>query len=420
MPSDAIAETAGTGPTIAGAGTEPLRRGTVLHTRVATETGGGPDKTILNSPRYLQPFGFPTSCAYLCPPGDPGTEVLRDRAESLSAVLEVVPDRGAWDLSVVGKLLTICRRENVTVWHAHDYKTNALGLLLRPFHPMTLVTTVHGWVRHTKRTPLYYWIDRRCLPYYDHVFAVSPDLLETARRAGVSEARSSHLPNAIDTDQFRPPEDKAAAKIRLGRSPDRPLVGAVGRFSAEKDFGRLIDAASRLLDDGLDFDLVILGDGDEREALLDRVAASPRRDRIDLPGFVAETRPYYEAMDLFVLSSLREGLPNVVLEAMATGVHVVATNVAGVPDLIRDGSTGLLVPPGDTDALAASMALSLNSAETSARHAAAARRDIETRFSFAERMRQIRSVYDRLIDPDVSAEAVEASPPRATHSHGKA
>ena len=65
---------------------------------------------------------------------------------------------------MVPRLLDICRRERVTIWHGHDYKSNLLGLLLRRFWPMRLVTTVHGWVHHTARTPLYYAIDRWCLP----------------------------------------------------------------------------------------------------------------------------------------------------------------------------------------------------------------------------------------------------------------
>jgi hypothetical protein len=96
------------------------------------------------------------------PPGDPGFEQLRKKAQQWQARLLSVPDRGFWDLGVIGKLLDLCRRERVAIWHGHDYKSNALGLLLRRFWRMRLVTTVHGWVHHTRRTPLYYWLDRLC------------------------------------------------------------------------------------------------------------------------------------------------------------------------------------------------------------------------------------------------------------------
>ena len=116
----------------------------VLETRVVNGTGGGPDKTILNTPRFLAGTGYPTLCAYMHPPGDPGFETLRKKAEQWQAPLFSIPDRGFWDWRVIGKLLEVCRRERVAIWHGHDYKSNALGLLLRRFWPMRLVTTVHG------------------------------------------------------------------------------------------------------------------------------------------------------------------------------------------------------------------------------------------------------------------------------------
>src|SRR5262249_44155089 len=144
----------------------------VLDARVVSGTGGGPDKTILNSPRYLAPAGYRMLCAYMRPPGDPGFEQLRAKAQRWGAPLVEIDDRGPWDWRVPAELLPVCRRERVQVWHGHDYKSNALGLLLARFWPMRLVTTVHGWVKHTRRTPLYYRIDRLCLRHYEAVICV--------------------------------------------------------------------------------------------------------------------------------------------------------------------------------------------------------------------------------------------------------
>src|SRR5262249_40427185 len=157
----------------------------VLDARVVTGSGGGPDKTILNSPRFLEPLGYRMICAYMHPPNDPGFDVLRKKAEQYRAPLISIPDRGAWDWRVITEALAVGKREKVTVWHGHDYKTNALGLLLKRFWPMRLVTTVHGWVQHTRRTPLYYRIDQLCLPRYERVICVSDDLLEACLAVGV-------------------------------------------------------------------------------------------------------------------------------------------------------------------------------------------------------------------------------------------
>lgn len=369
----------------------------MLHVRVVSGAGGGPEKTILNSPRFFAARGYTGACAYLHAPSDPGMAVLAGKAEALAAQFIPIEDRGTLDTRVVARLVDVCRRENVAIWHAHDYKTNLLGLIVRRFHPMRLVTTVHGWVEHTWKTPLYYWIDRRCLPRYERVICVSPDLYEACLACGVDRGRAVLIENAIDLDQFTRRHTPREAKELLSLAPDRPLVGAVGRLSAEKGFDRLIEAADRLMSEGLDFSLVIIGDGNERAALEAQIARLGRTDRIRLAGYAADVSRWFEAMDVFVLSSLREGLPNVVLEAMALETPLVATRIAGVPRLVSDGENGLLVEPDDVPALAAAMRRMLVDLTLASTLAAAARRTIERSYSFSVRMDKVCRVYDEML-----------------------
>jgi glycosyltransferase involved in cell wall biosynthesis len=373
----------------------------VLDTRVVAGSGGGPDKTILNSPRFLTGAGYRMLCAYMHPPGDPGFEQLRARAEALQTPLFSVHDRGPWDGSVVAGLLQICRRERVRIWHGHDYKSNALGLLLRRFWPMRLVTTLHGWVTQTRRTPLYYKIDELCLPRYEAVVCVSPDLHEHGLACGVPAERCVLIENGIDLSQYVRRLTSGDAKRRLGLAPGRLVLGAVGRLSPEKGFDRLIRSAQHLLHQGRDVELVIAGDGDDRprlEGLIDELGVG---DRVHLLGFCADPRPVYEALDVFVLSSLREGLPNVLLEAMALDVPVVATRIAGIPRLIQDGDNGVLVAADDSEPLTRALASLLGDADRRTQLGRAGRRTVEERYSFARRMQKIAELYDRLLDRSV-------------------
>src|SRR5262245_1913955 len=376
----------------------PSSQAVVLETRVVSGSGGGPDKTILNSPRHLWSAGYRTVCAYMHPPGDAGWAALKAKADHWQAPLLSVHDRGPWDWRVVTRLLAICRRERVTIWHGHDYKSNVLGLLLRRFWPMRLVTTVHGWVRHTRRTPLYYRVDEMCLPRYEAVICVSDDLRDRCLEIGVPRERCVLIENAIDTDEFARRSDAAEAKRRLGVPPGRLLIAAVGRLSAEKGFDLLIRAAARLFASGLDAQVMIAGDGDAGPELQSLAAELGMTDRVRFLGYLSDPRPLYEAADLFALSSLREGLPNVVLEAMALGVPVVATRIAGVPRLIRDGQTGVLVEPGSVDALAMGLARVLGDADGRADMASAGRRTVVDDYSFVARMRKVRAVYDDLLN----------------------
>jgi glycosyltransferase involved in cell wall biosynthesis len=369
----------------------------VLDARVVVGTGGGPEKTILNSPRFLEPSGYRNLCAYLHAPADPGAAVLRQRAADRGAPFVSVPDRGPWDWRVPLDLLSLCRRERVAVWHGHDYKTNALGLLLWRFWKMRLVTTLHGWVHHTGRTPLYYAVDRWCLPRYELVICVSADLHEAALKCGVRPERCVLVENGIDTEEYRRRLSVEEAKARCGVPAGRLVVGAVGRLSAEKGFDRLIRVADRLLKAGVDLELWIAGAGGLEGELRELARSVGCEERVRLLGYRSDTIDLYQAMDVFALSSLREGLPNVLLEAMALRVPVVSTRIAGIPRLVADGENGLLVGPGDDDALVAALADLLASPDLRARLADAGRATVEERFSFARRMDRVRRLYDGLL-----------------------
>jgi glycosyltransferase involved in cell wall biosynthesis len=369
----------------------------VLETRVVKGSGGGPDKTILNSPRFLHAAGYNTLCAYMHPPNDPGFEQLRLKAQRWQAPLLSIPDNGPLDWTVIPQLLNLCRRNKVAIWHGHDYKSNLLGVLLARFWPMKLLTTVHGWVHHTNRTTLYYALDRFCLPRYERVLAVSEDLHQRCLEIGVPPGRCLLIENAIDTEEFQRKFSVPEAKQHLGLRQDTCLIGAAGRLSPEKGFDVLIRALAALRSRGLDVAVLLVGEGEQRQLLEALAESLGCRSHLHLAGFHADIRPYYQAMDLFALSSLREGLPNVVLEAMALEVPVVATRIAGVPRVIDEGRNGLLVAPGSVEELADALVRLIQDVPLRQRFSHAGRQTIEERYSFAQRMQKIAAIYDEML-----------------------
>jgi len=375
-----------------------LRGRTVLHVRVVTETGGGPEKTILNSPAHLEKRGYRGVCAYLHPPHDPGFAEIQKRARELDVDLISVPDRGPWDLRVVWQLLKLCREKKVTIWHGHDYKSNAIGLLIRLFHRMQLITTVHGWVVHSRRSRLYYWIDLICLRFYRRIVCVSEDLLQSCVNAGVPSARCVLVENAIDTTVYasmnNPHVKFHREHIQL---PDNCyVIGSVGRLSEEKGFNFLIDAVDRLITGGHNIALVIVGEGAARGDLEAQIQRLQLADRVHLVGYQSNTIDLYRTMDLFVLASLREGLPNALLEAMAMQVPVVVTRVGGIPQVIRDHENGVLVEPGDAKVLANAMREMIVNRDRATEMARRARETVEQNYSFEYRMDKMVQLYAEL------------------------
>jgi glycosyltransferase involved in cell wall biosynthesis len=364
-----------------------------MHVRVISGTGGGPDKTILNSPRFLRELGYRCVCVYLRDPGDGGFSVIEKRAHDLHAPLEAVDDFGITDWGVVRRLGRLVEQYRPRIWHGHDYKSNLLGLMLRRQYPMQMVTTVHGWVLKTWKTPLYYFIDKQCLPRYDKVVCVSQDLYDDCQRLGVAEGDLLVIDNAIALDDYELELSREQAKAKLGVNPSSQLVVGVGRLSDEKGFDLLIQAVANLIDAGLDVSLAIAGDGAEQERLETLIRHTAQEGRIHLLGFVSDPRVVYRAADVYALSSRREGLPNAVLEAMAMEVPVLATRVAGMPSLIEQDVNGRMIAPDDLDALQASLEDLLDDGNAQKRLGRAGRLTIEERFSFANRMRKMVDVY---------------------------
>ena len=374
----------------------------VLHTRVVTGTGGGPEKTILNSPRFLKKYGIDCACLFMRPPGDPGFATLERKANAADAEILGIDDRGPLDWRVVRDCIRICRQRHVNVWHAHDYKSNALGLLVRRFHRMHLVTTAHGWVRFTAKTPLYYKIDRFCMKRYEDIICVSQDLYDRCLEVSVPADRLHQIDNAIVLEDYSTAPPTPTDKAQFGFDSPRFLIGAAGRLSEEKGFHHLINAVSRLIRAGHPIGLVIAGEGHLRDRLQQQIDELNLQDHVRLSGFLADPRTLYRAIDLFVLSSLREGLPNVVLEAMASQRPVVATNCNGIPNLIEHNTNGLIVPIDSESTLHDAILWLVGSEALRTDLAFSGRQTIEQRFGFDRRMKKVVDVY-RGLSPELAA-----------------
>lgn len=372
----------------------------VFHVRTVTDTGGGPEKTILHSPRYLESTGFRAWCVYLHPPRDPGFETIRRRAEACNAPLLEFDDRGPFDLGVLRRLYQACREYNVAIWHGHDYKSDTIGLLLRRVHRMHLVSTVHGWGVYTPRAMVYNRIHRFVLRFFDRIVCVSDDMYTQCRRASIAARLCRVIRNGIEIGVYQPAADRRSAKRALELPDTRTVIGFVGRLSNEKDIPTLLEAAATWKSQGGNPHVLLVGDGPDRTRIAECADRLGLNDHITWAGFQSDPLPYYQAMDIFALPSLREGLPNVLLEAMAVVVPVVASRVGGIPQAIDNEKTGLLVSPGDYRQMAGAFARLANDWRWASQLARAARSSVEQRYSFARRMERMAALYRELLSKE--------------------
>jgi sugar transferase (PEP-CTERM/EpsH1 system associated) len=256
----------------------------------------------------------------------------------------------------------------------------------------------HGWNRAdpdgSRRR--YQYLRGLYRPFVGRYVALSRHLEQyLERKVGVPSHRVCQIYNGVDTERFRPaPVRGRIAGCPFGQ-PEDFLAGWVGRMDPVKDVPTLLQAfartarrpASRLR-------LVLVGDGPMRPAVERLVAQHGLGDRVWLAGERADVAEILRGLDCFVLPSLGEGISNTLLEAMATRLAVVATRVGGNAELIESGMTGLLVPPGDSDALADALVRYSSDRAMARRHAKAARRVAQSRFSLARMVTDYCSLYE--------------------------
>jgi glycosyltransferase involved in cell wall biosynthesis len=380
----------------------------VLELRSCRGGGGGPEKTILFSALEADTDAFDVTIVYLKSADDPEFD-LHERARKLGITsFYTIDERSKFDIRAMRRLLQILREKQIDILHAHCYKSDLYGLILRRFHRMKLITTAHGplatfqffWASKNWRVRyLYDQIDLRILRYFEMVIMVSDTMRRIISRHGVDAGKLIWIRNAIDSTYFkRVPVRDEAFRASLGIPADAVVVGAVGRLNGEKDYPNFLHAAKLLLDRQPRAHFVIAGKGELELELRQTARDLGVAERVTFLGHFHDVRKVFEQMDVYVLSSTREGLPNTVLEAMAMEVPIVSTDVDGVKEAVADGCEAILVPARDSVALADGITRVIEDHALRARLVRNARMKVESEFSFANRTRTVESLYRGLVE----------------------
>jgi glycosyltransferase involved in cell wall biosynthesis len=273
------------------------------------------------------------------------------------------------------ELVRLCRRLRPDIVHAHSSKAGALGRLAAAFARVPVrIFTVHGWsfaAYGGLPGRLYLWAERRLRRLTTTVVCVaaaSRDVGVTARACDAERTLVIH--NAVDANAF-------AAPTPLGGTP---RIVSIGRFAFPKDFATLVEALTATQ---ADYRAAFVGAGPLLKEVEATILERGLAERIDLLGNRGDVPAVLACADVFVLSSCSEGFPVSILEAMAAGLPVVATNVGGVNESVVDGETGLLVPPGDPGSLAAALDRLLTDSALRVRLGAAGRKRARRHFDAA-------------------------------------
>lgn len=362
---------------------------------LASDRVSGPAKGLFQLFQHARGSSWRFLLALFHLPDMAGETECAELADRMGVPRVDLEQRRRYDPTLLWQVRRIARAHGVSVLQSHHYKGHLICFLLRRMVGLPWVAFAHGWTDEDRRVRLYNRLDRWLLRYPDRVVAVSDGVRRRLEQDRVSPGRITVVPNAVE---IPPPEETVPDgrwRSAQGLPAGAPIVSVVGRLSPEKGQDVFVDACRILRDEGLDFVAALVGDGPLDVALRDRVRSLGLDRHVRLTGHVRDVTAVYRDTDLVVIPSRAEGLPNALLEALAFGRPVVACAVGGIPEVIRDGDSGRLVPRGDARALADAMAPLLRDQRS---RAALARRGLEVaqRFSPRARAERILGLYASL------------------------
>ena len=281
----------------------------------------------------------------------PNTQIA-DRAQAAGLPTVIIPCRSRVDREAVAAIRVCVKNNDIDLIHTHGYKSDIYGLLAARAARVPIIATCHNWPALTIPLRLYSILDRVVLRKANHIVAVSENVRERLRRFAISSRKITVIQNGIDTARFAAAQPVLRHELNLN---GRTVIGVVGRLSSEKGHKFLLRAAPRLVEEFPTVAFLFVGSGSEQPALESLARELNLQDRVFLAGFRRDTPQAYASMDIFVLPSLQEALPLTVLEAMAAGLPIAASQVGDVGKIIVSGTSGLLVEPGSADAIYAAL-----------------------------------------------------------------
>jgi sugar transferase (PEP-CTERM/EpsH1 system associated) len=364
------------------------RRLRVAHVVLSLDVGGL-ERNVINQVREGQALGQEISVVCVTQPG-----TLASQVESLGGRLFCLDKSPGIRLDTIGRIRDLFRALKPDIVHTHQ-----IGTLIYAGPAAASLGKVRPRVVHTEHGREPYtisarrrWLGRLAGLFVERFFCLTQDMVgELNARRIVPKSKVRIIDNGIDIDRFRERGDPGALRRSLGISPDSPVIGSIGRLVDVKRQDVLIRAFAEVRRAAPDAHLVLVGGGpleDELKALADRLDLETC---VHIVGHQAEAWKFLYIMNCFALTSRSEGMPQAVLEAAIAGLPIVATRVGGLPELIDDGRTGILIEPNDPEVLTQALLAVLGDPDAARQMGHAARQRVESRFH----VRRMAEVYHR-------------------------
>lgn len=357
-------------------------------------TGGfyGAERALVELASYLAEQGWESHVVALEGRGAPEL-VRRAREAGLSA--SALSDGSRLSVTtLLARLRAVLASHPRAIVHSHGYKPDILLAALRAPRRFGCIATCHTWYSDTVKMRLLERLDKRVLRGFDHVVAVSDEIRADLVAHGVPPSSVARIDNGISAP-VRDPEARAGVRSEFGVAPEEPLVVQIGRLAKSKRNDLLLEAVARLAG-ATAVKVLLVGEGDQRALLADKARSLGIADRVAFCGFRGDVHRIMAAADVLALTSNKEGLPIVLLEAMAIGCPIVSTTVGAVPTILQSQKSAWLVPVDDVGALTGALGEALGNRAHAQALADTAKQVFRVRFTRDAMGGRYLDLYDRM------------------------
>jgi len=363
---------------------------------IATSIVGGPGKGLFQFLSFAPKEQFDyLLCNFSVKGLDSGDFVREARKRSVN--LHLFEQKYYYDPALISQGRELIRRHDFNIIQTHGHKANFIARFMKRSIQIPWLCFVHGWTDEDLKIRIYNRIDRWAIKGADRIVAVSEAMKDRLVKIGIPEQIITIIYNAIEDNGFYKEPPDLDLRKKFTYDDDTLLVGVIGRLSKEKGQRIFLDAWERVCKQETNIKALLIGDGPDREMLEKISAQKGLENKVIFLGHQLNPHPFYRILDLVVMPSLSEGLPNVPLEALAHNKPIVATSVGGTPEIIEDGKNGILVKPGDLESLSTAIIELLLNKEKRDSLSARGISTLYPKFSPENRARQILSLYQEML-----------------------
>jgi glycosyltransferase involved in cell wall biosynthesis len=365
----------------------------VLHIISKLPIGGVENQLLLVLKNYDREKFQPFVCS-LSEKGEIGQEIEKIGIK----VFALNKLKHTFDYSIIKDICDIIKRERIQIVRTHQYHANFYGrIAAKKSKVPCIVASVHNV--YTRDKKLHRRIINRFLARFtDKIIAVSEEVkMDILKYDRISEDKVQVIYNGVDLNAFNESFDKEQIKSKLGINPNVPVIGTVGRLTEQKGHIYLLQAILKLKHKFPDIKVLIVGDGPLMDELKSYTSSSGLSNNVIFTGFRRDIPALLSIMDIFVFPSLWEGLPNALIEAMASGKAIIASNLPQIKEVLDSDGLGILVPPKDSDSISQSINFLLKNEKIVKKMGNSAKNMACTRFNIENTVKIYEKMFEKIL-----------------------